>query len=68
MFKDDFVRIVTMIKNGEMDRDLDESGSSGFWDLSYEIYGKEMVDNDNEQEIVESIYNALWDLSDVLLD
>ena len=66
MFKDDFVRIAKLINDGDMDRDIDESGTGGFWDLSYEIYGKELVDNDDEQEVVESIYNALWDLHDTL--
>lgn len=68
MFKDDMNRIVAMIKNGELEEGSDESGAGGFWDLSYEIYGKDMVDNDDEQEIVEGIYGALWDLAETLLD
>jgi len=53
-------KIIERIKNGELTRDNDESGSNGFWDLSYEIYGK-IVKTNKEQELVERIYNSLWE-------
>lgn len=56
--------IIEKIKSGELQPDNDESGAGGFWDLSYEIFGKSFVDNDNEQAVVERIYNALWELYD----
>lgn len=53
--------IIKKINNGEIERDNDESGTGGFWDLSYEILGKTFVDSDDEQELVERIYNSLWE-------
>jgi hypothetical protein len=53
--------IIKKIQSGELEPDNDESGSGGFWDLSYEIYSK-MVETQNEQELVERIYNTLWEL------
>ena len=54
--------IVKLIKSGELVPDNDESGAGGFWDLSYYIFGNYLVDNDKDQETVERIYNALWEL------
>jgi hypothetical protein len=53
--------IIKKIQSGELEPDNDESGSGGLWDLSYEIYSK-MVETQNEQELVERIYNTLWEL------
>lgn len=53
--------IIKKIQYGELEQDNDESGSGGFWDLSYEIHSK-MVETQDEQELVERIYNTLWEL------
>jgi hypothetical protein len=53
--------IIKKIQSGELEPDNDESGSGGFWDLSYQIHSK-MVDTQDEQELVERIYNTLWEL------
>lgn len=53
--------IIKKIQSGELEQDNDESGSGGFWDLSYEIHSK-MVETQDEQELVERIYNTLWEL------
>jgi len=46
--------IIKMYKNGELERDNDESGSNGFWDKAAELA------KDEEQQ--EVIYNALLEL------
>lgn len=53
--------IIKKIQSGELEPDNDESGSGGFWDLSYQIHSK-MVETQHEQELVERIYNTLWEL------
>lgn len=53
--------IIKRIKSGELNPDNDESGSDGFWDLSYEIHSS-MVETQEQQELVERIYNTLWEL------
>ncbi len=53
--------IIKMAKSGELDQDNDEGGTGGFWDLAYEIFGK-TVTTQSQQELVERIYNSLWEI------
>ena len=49
--------IIKKIKSGELTRDIDETGSNGFWDLAGEVYNEATQD---------AIYNTLWGLYETL--
>jgi len=57
-------KIIKQIKNGKLSREIDETGANGFWDFAYEITqeAKKIMLSDDYQELVEVIYNALWEV------
>lgn len=55
-------QIVKQIKQNKLNREIDETGAGGFWDLAYEITGLDGTINDEEQEMVERVYNAFWEI------
>lgn len=60
--------IVQKIADGELTRDIDESGAGGFWDYSNElIYScSDLPTPEIHHELQENIYNALWELYETL--
>jgi hypothetical protein len=54
--------ILKKIKSGKLTRDNDETGAGGFWDYAYEITGLDGMINDEEQAMVERVYNAFWEI------
>ena len=57
--------IIKRIKNGSLAREIDETGANGFWDYSYEITGLNGTINDEEQNMVERVYNAFWEIVEI---
>lgn len=56
--------ILLAIKSGKLKRNDDETGSGGFWDLAGECQN---LDNYDE-ETQEVIYNAFWEIVEILKD
>ena len=60
--------ILEKIKSGELSRENDETGAGGFWDLAYELTGIDGTIDDDEQDMVERIYNTFWEIAEGLLE
>jgi len=63
--------ILERIEQGELSRDNDEKNAGGFYDVALELVDEPMADLPEKRyakeqgryfEMVESIYNALWEL------
>ena len=67
--------IVRDIRRGELTRDIDESGASGFWDLAGEIasavhnkHHDSIAESGRQDQLQQLLYDHFWDIAELSIN